>query len=80
VFPLLAIALCLGMLAPVVAVLCAILHGAGGAWCEQAQTLPPIVAVASASALALLGPGAYSIDGRLFGRRVFVMTGGNAPP
>ena len=80
VFLLLTMALCLGMLTPLAAVLCAFLHGAGIAWCEQAQTLPAIVAVAHASALALLGPGAYSIDCRLFGRRVFVVTGGSAPP
>jgi hypothetical protein len=80
VFPLLAIALCLGILTPVAAVLCAGLQGAGIAGCEQAQALPAIVAVMNASALALLGPGAYSIDCRLFGRRVFVVTGGSAPP
>jgi hypothetical protein len=32
------------------------------------------VVLLSASAYAFLGPGAYSIDGRLFGRRMLVST------
>jgi hypothetical protein len=76
--PVLAMALCLGMLTPPVAAACAFLHGASLAGCESCcQALPAIVAVANASALAVLGPGAYSVDCRLFGRRVFVVTSGN---
>jgi len=35
-----------------------------------------IIPVIDAAALALLGPGAYSVDARLFGRRVTVITPG----
>ena len=78
-FPL-AVSLCLGILTPAVAVVCAIVHGASLACSYPAQILPTIVAIANASALAMLGPGAYSIDRRLFGRRVFVMSPGSESP
>jgi hypothetical protein len=77
--PLLAIPLCLGMLTPAVAVVCAVLHGVSLACSSPGPVLGAIVAMANASALALLGPGAYSIDCRLFGRRVFVVSGGSEP-
>ncbi|HEX8772577.1 MAG TPA: hypothetical protein VF735_03160 [Pyrinomonadaceae bacterium] len=35
-----------------------------------------ITPVIDAAALAILGPGAYSVDARLFGRRVTVITSG----
>lgn len=77
---LLAIPLCLGILTPAVALVCAIVHGASLACSCPAQILSTIVAIAIASALAMLGPGAYSIDCRLFGRRVFVMSAGSESP
>jgi hypothetical protein len=75
-----AMALCLGIFTPAVAVVCAAMHAASLACCGPGQMLPAIVAIANASALALLGPGAYSIDCRLFGRRVFVVSGGSQSP
>ena len=39
-----------------------------------AETAWPAVAAVNAVALALLGPGDYSLDARLFGRRTVVMT------
>ncbi|HZC66572.1 MAG TPA: hypothetical protein VE545_08355 [Candidatus Dormibacteraeota bacterium] len=68
-------ALCLGILTPIISILIAALEvvqlfiSDGSVWLV---TLLPIVNVA---ALALLGPGAYSIDAWLFGRRVLM-----APP
>ena len=36
----------------------------------QASSVVCVIAIANAVALALLGPGAYSLDSKLFGRRV----------
>jgi uncharacterized membrane protein YphA (DoxX/SURF4 family) len=36
----------------------------------QAGSVVAVIAIANAVALALLGPGAYSLDSKLFGRRV----------
>jgi hypothetical protein len=69
--------LCLGLLTPAAAVVCAALHVATLACGDLEQPLSAIVAIATASALAMLGPGAYSSDCRLFGRRVFVVSGGS---
>ena len=77
---LLTILLCLGMLTPAVAVVCVVLHGASLGSGHLAPIPSAFVAIATASALGLLGPGAYSIDCRLFGRRVFVMSGGSESP
>ena len=40
----------------------------------RGESLVPAVAAVTAATLALLGPGAYSLDARLFGRRTVVMT------
>jgi hypothetical protein len=69
---LLALGLSLGFLTPVLSLLCCVLAGArlfgGGA----ADFSPMIGSILSAAGLTLLGPGAYSLDARLFGRRVVV--------
>lgn len=72
--------LCVGLLTPAAAVVCAALHVTTLACSDLEQALSAIVAIANASALAMLGPGAYSIDCRLFGRRVFVVSGGSESP
>jgi hypothetical protein len=36
--------------------------------------------IIAATALGLLGPGAYSLDGRLFGRREIVIPPSSRPP
>lgn len=64
-----AIALCRGLFTPVSAVLCALVeiviwHFSGG---TTAALL--VYAILVAIALAMLGPGAYSLDAKLFGRR-----------
>lgn len=70
----LAAALCLGVLTPIVATICgvagiAVLLGVDG---DGIAALAVIAALA-ATALALLGPGAYSLDARLFGRRLLAL-------
>jgi hypothetical protein len=68
----LAAALFLGILTPVVSVLIAALElvelfiSGGSVW------LVPLLQIVNVAALALLGPGAYSIDAWLFGRRVLI--------
>jgi hypothetical protein len=68
----LAAGLCLGILTPVLSVLVAALEllelfvSGGSLW------LAPLLPVVNVAALALLGPGAYSIDAWLFGRRVLI--------
>jgi hypothetical protein len=65
-------ALAVGFLTPLFAGALAVLSltfiGAG------AGSFAPAVAAANAVALALLGPGNYSLDARLFGPRTVVMT------
>ncbi len=62
-----------GTFTPFAAVTCALAQAAqlllGAAEISPGATLLPVEALI----LALLGPGAYSIDARLFGRRVFVL-------
>lgn len=77
---LIGVPLSLGLVTPAAAVMCATLHGASLACSDLEHVLSAIIAIANASALALLGPGAYSIDCRLFGRRVFVVSGGSESP
>jgi len=74
---LLALPLCLGVLTPAAAALCTLVHVVRLICGGTADALSGIVAAGHASALALLGPGVYSIDSRLFGRRVFVVSSGS---
>jgi hypothetical protein len=43
----------------------------------QGSSVICVIAIANAVALALLGPGAYSLDSKLFGRRVTIVRPGN---
>jgi hypothetical protein len=67
-----AIALALGLLTPFTAVLGAFIEI--GLWYVSASTIAAlhVCAVLVAIALAMLGPGAYSLDAKLFGRRQVV--------
>jgi len=66
----LALMLLVGVLTPLVGTLCAL--------CQllclaTAASLPAVLAVMTAVALVLLGPGAYALDARWFGRRRLVL-------
>jgi len=64
-----AIALCVGLFTPVSAGLCALIEIV--IWHSSSGTIAAlhVCAVLVAMALAMLGPGAYSLDAKLFGRR-----------
>ncbi|PTL81357.1 hypothetical protein [Vitiosangium sp. GDMCC 1.1324] len=69
-----AVGICLGALTPALAAMCCLLNVydfivMGG------TTLPELgIRILTAGALMLLGPGAHSLDARLFGRRVVTLS------
>ena len=68
-------ALLVGVMTPVAAGFCALVDLAE--WVSlPAAIAPSLNGAATAAALTLLGPGAYSVDAVLFGRRVFVVAPG----
>jgi hypothetical protein len=71
--------LCAGFMTPVVSVIACAFELAS--LLIAAQTDMRLIAMSSlnAAALALLGPGAYSLDARLFGRRVIVFRSEGRP-
>ena len=69
----LALALALGVLTPAAGVLSALFHVLCLAHASWAHAAPLLTAAMTAIALVLIGPGAYSADARLFGRRRLVL-------
>ena len=69
-----ALALCFGFLTPVMAALCVGIQIAAFIMSGHAIEAVHLCIIFEAIALALLGPGGYSIDGKLFGRRLIVIT------
>lgn len=70
---LICILLSIGFLTPILSVFVCIAAAAFAVIAAPGNLLPIFCAL-NAAALALLGPGAYSLDARLFGRRVTVVT------
>lgn len=70
---LISVALSLGYLTPIVALIGLAFHGLTWVNFEDASAGVAIVVALDAIALALLGPGAYSADAYRFGRRVVVL-------
>jgi hypothetical protein len=64
--------LCLGLLTPIVSIVACVFELI--AWFVSSHTDARFIALSglNAAAIALLGPGAYSLDSRLFGRREIV--------
>jgi uncharacterized membrane protein YphA (DoxX/SURF4 family) len=69
-FLLLAITLIAGFLTPILALLAAAVQFIGPWAATMSTSGLLVVSILNAVALALLGPGAYSIDAARFGRRV----------
>ena len=72
--------LCIGLMTPVVSVI-ACVFDLLSLLVPTAQTDMRFIVLSSlnAAAIALLGPGAYSLDARLFGRRVIVFRSEGRP-
>ena len=69
----LGIAICLGLLTPLVAVLTIVFEVTTWAATGGPIGTVHVCAVLNAVGLSLLGPGAYSLDARLFGRRQLIL-------
>ena len=73
-----AIGLCLGLATPFLVVAAIVIEA--GTWWASGASLGAVhaCAILDATALGLLGPGGYSLDGRLFGRRRIVFPPGDS--
>jgi hypothetical protein len=71
-----AISLCLGFLTPIFSILLCVLDVLGVLLAGRFDSPVMFFLILNPVALALLGPGAYSIDARIFGRRVLVVSSG----
>ncbi len=70
---LMSISLLIGFLTPFLCVIVAALIIANMIVNPHASSVLCVIAIANAAALGLLGPGAYSLDSKLFGRRVTIV-------
>lgn len=68
-----AVLLCIGFITPIASVLCVLLELTVWATSAMAIEAVHVCAILVAVALAMLGPGAYSLDAKLFGRRQVVL-------
>ena len=67
------LSLLLGFLTPVLALLCFVLE-ITGLFISGVSDARAVLFPLQAASLVLLGPGAYSLDARLFGRRILVLS------
>jgi len=67
------IALAIGFLTPLLSVLVCVSAAAALLTGFSSDTLVLVSLILTSAALSLLGPGAYSVDARLFGRRVMIV-------
>lgn len=70
----LAVLLCAGLATPICAGLCTVVAAVVALRASGESALCPTLFALTSLALALLGPGAYSLDARIFGRRRIVFT------
>ena len=70
---LIALSLIVGYLTPLTSVIAGAISVANGLLAHQIDALIFALAILDATALALLGPGAYSLDSRIYGRSVTVV-------
>jgi putative oxidoreductase len=68
-----AVALCVGYLTPVVALAGLIFHALIWSGMGAGSAIVAAVVILDAAALAFLGPGGYSIDSYRYGRRIVVL-------
>ena len=68
------ILLLLGLMTPLCSTICCIYEVAVLVICIEVDSALCLLGIAITVALALLGPGAYSVDSLLFGRRVIKVT------
>jgi hypothetical protein len=69
---LLGVSLCLGVFTPVASILTCLIEITALSDLKQLGVTHFIVSILIAASLAMLGPGAYSVDARMFGRRLVV--------
>jgi uncharacterized membrane protein YphA (DoxX/SURF4 family) len=67
------VSLCIGFLTPVLAVIACAVAVANLFLAEQTINVVHILAILTSAALFFLGPGAYSVDAKLFGLQVTVV-------
>ncbi len=65
-----AISLCIGVFTPYSSILIIILGLLSSYWTSGKDSFHLAVSILNSGILALLGPGAYSVDARIFGRRL----------
>lgn len=68
-----AISLCLGFLTPYLSIVCGAIE-LGSLFGEVSFHFQLLASVADCGILAVLGPGAYSVDARIFGRRLISLS------
>ena len=69
---LLAVSICLGLFTPVSSIACCLVELAMLLDMTDLVFIPLFSSILVAASLGLLGPGAYSLDARMFGRRLVI--------